>query len=439
MAKRPRVVIIGAGFGGLFTARKLVKESVDILLIDRNNYHTFTPLLYQVATSALDPSQIAYPIRGIFRKNDNLSFLLGEVTQVDTQAQTVTVEREGKSRQENYDYLVVAGGSTPTYFGNDAIRSHAFEIGTLGDVIRLRNHILQLFERASWENDLGVRDALTTIVVVGGGPTGLETAGAIHELYNFVLEKEYQTVHLRTRVILVEMLDHVLAPYPDHLRQAALKQLRSLGVEVMLGRRVEDVTDNAVHLSDGQIIPTHTLVWSAGVKANPLGKLLGVELEKGGRVPLQTTLQVVGHERVFAVGDMTVLTDPKTGQPYAQMIPVAQQQGTQAAQNIMRHSRGETLRDFSYLERGIMATIGRRRAVAWLFKKIPMSGYPAWIAWLGLHIVTLMGFRNRFNVFVNWAWNYLTYDRSVRLILNSPRARSFDATHEAGNVELWNE
>jgi NADH:ubiquinone reductase (H+-translocating) len=421
MAARPRVVIIGAGFGGLFAARKLAKQPVDVLLIDRNNYHTFTPLLYQVATSALDASEVAYPIRTIFRGKSNIQFLLGSVTHIDTDARTVIVEREGKSRHETYDYLLVAGGSRPNYFGNEAIQEHAFELASIMDALRMRDHVLQLFERAAWENDFSQRDALTTIVVVGGGPTGLETAGAIYELYNHVLKKEYRSAHMRARVILIEMQPHLLAPYPENLQRAALDQLRSLGVEVMLGRRVVDVTDNSVQLDDGTIIPTHTFVWSAGIQASSLAEMLNVPLERGGRVPVESTMQVKGLERVFAVGDIAYLIDEKEGHPFAQVIPVAQQQGVLAARNILKQAAGKSLDNFSYFERGIMATIGRRRAVAWIFKKIPLTGFIAWAAWLGLHIVTLMGFRNRATVFIRWVWNYITYDRSVRIILNIPR------------------
>lgn len=419
MTARPRVIIVGAGFGGLFAARELAGQEVDVLLIDRQNYHTFTPLVYQVATCALDPSEVAYPVRSIFFKQPNIRFLLGTVTAIDTAGRAVTVRVNGVERQEPYDYLVLAAGSAPNYFGSNEFQNHAFELRSLSDAVRLRNHILRLFEKAAWEGDYSLRDALTTIVVVGGGPTGLETAGAIYELYNYVLDKESKAAHMRARVILIEMLPHLLAPYPDKLRRSAQKQLESLGVEVILGRRVTEIAADHVALDDGTRIPTYTLIWSAGVKGSPLAELLGVPLAPNGGVPIKPTTQVDGLEGVYVVGDMAYLED-KTGKPYPMLIPVAIQQGRLAAKNILRHIKGEPLEDFRYHDRGIMATIGRSRAVVWLYNRIPLSGYLAWVFWLGLHLVTLMGFRNRASVFLSWVWNYFTYDRSVRIILERP-------------------
>lgn len=412
----PKIIIIGAGFGGLFAARTLAGKPVDVLLVDRQNFHTFTPLLYQVATCALDPSEIAYPVRSIFRGKDNIRFLLGNVTAINTQERVITIATSDQERQEPYDYLVLATGSVPTYFGNNSFQAHSLELRTLSDSVKLRNHVLQLFEKAAWTEDAALREALTTIVVVGGGPTGLETAGAIYELYNYVLKKEYGRFHLKTRVILVEMLPHLLAPYPDDLRRAALQQLQSLGVEVLLEKRVAEVTADHITLGDGEIIPTHTLIWAAGVKASPVAELLGVSLARGGRLPIEPTTAVKGIDHVFAVGDMTHLEDPN-GQPYPMLIPVAQQQAILAAQNILAHLNGQPLKTFTYLDRGIMATIGRSRAVAWLYNRLPLKGFMAWMVWLIFHLLTLLGFRNRLNVLVNWVWNYFTYDRSVRIIL----------------------
>lgn len=413
----PRVIILGAGFGGLFAARQLADKPVEVLLINRNNFHTFTPLLYQVATCALDPSEIAYPVRGIFHDKPNVHFLLAEVTAVNPQERTVTLRSDSHTREEKYDYLIVATGSTPTYFGNDSFRKHALELRTLEDAVKLRNHIIKRLERAAWLQNPQEQKAMTTIVVVGGGPTGLETAGAIYELYNHVLKKEFQQYpNLKTNVILVESLPHLLPSYPDRLKQSALSQLQSLGVEVILNNPVTEVAADHITLKDGTVIPTHTLVWSAGVQASPVAKMLGVELQKNGTIPIEKTTEVKGLERVYAVGDITYLPDSK-GNPYPMLIPVAKQQGILAAKNILRHLNGEKPQSFRYVDRGIMATIGRRRAVAWLYYKIQLTGFVAWTAWLGLHIVTLLGFRNRLNVFVNWMWNYLTYDRSVRILL----------------------
>lgn len=417
MASKPRVIIIGAGFGGLFAARSLAKQDVDVLLIDRNNFHTFTPLIYQVATCALDPSEVAYPVRTIFYKRPNIRFMLGEVTQIDKIAQTVTIETNGGIHLENYDYLIVAAGSVTTYFSNSEFSQHAFELKTLRDAVDLRNHILKLFERAAWVTDFGERDALTTIVVVGGGATGLETAGAVYELYNYVLEKEFRHTNMRAQVILVEMNDHLLSAYPEKLREAALKQLQSLGVKTMLGKRVTAVEADHIMLDGETRIPTQTLIWSAGVQASPLAKMLNVELKRGGRVPIQPTTQVLGHDNIFVVGDMAYLENDQ-GNPYPQLIPVAQQQGVLAAKNILRIGQNEALEAFQYIDRGSMATIGRSRAVAWIFNRVKLSGWLAWIAWLSLHLLTLLGFRNRLNVLINWVWNYFTYDRSVRIILD---------------------
>ncbi len=418
--QRPRVIIIGAGFGGLFAARALANQPVDVLLIDRSNFHTFTPLLYQVATCALDPSEIAYPVRSIFRKDRNIRSLLGTVTSIDYADKTVTVRIADQTRHEAYDYLILATGSVPTYFGQSAFREHALELRTLSDAVNLRNHILGQFEQATWEEDEAVRQAMTTIVVVGGGPTGLETAGAIYELYSHVLNREYIQRELKTRVILVEMQPHLLEPYPEPLRQAALEQLRSLGVEVHLGSPVEAVTKAAVTLKDGTVIATHTLVWAAGVKGSPLAEMLDLPLQRGERLPILPTTEVPDRHGVYAVGDMTYLEN-ESGQPYPMLIPVAQQQGKLAAKNILAEIGGGEKRPFHYHDRGSMATIGRRRAVAWIYNKIQLRGYIAWLAWLALHLVTLLGFRNRLNVFVNWVWNYFTYDRSVRIILEQGR------------------
>jgi len=415
--KIQKIVIIGAGFGGLFTARTLAGKPVEVLLIDRRNFHTFTPLLYQVATCALDPSEIAYPVRGIFRKTKNVRCLMGEVTQIDQERREVTINIDGSQRVESYDYLVIAAGSTPAYFGNDPFKQYSFELRTLDDAITLRNHILKNFEHAAWAADTQQRQALTTMVVVGGGPTGLETAGALFELYNHVLEREFGPERsMSARVILVERLPYLLAPYPEHLRQAALLQLLTLGVEVILEKSVTAIAKDHIRLEDGSVIPTSTVIWSAGVEASPVAGYVGTELARGKRIPVAPTLEVEGCQQIYAIGDIAYLEDPN-GEPYPMLIPVANQQGILAAKNILRHIEGVEQKSFRYHDKGIMATIGRSRAVAWIYNRIPLTGYIAWIAWLFLHLLTLMGFRNQLNVLVNWIWNYFTYDRSVRIIL----------------------
>lgn len=420
MAKNiTRVVIVGAGFGGLAVANRLRKhKGTEILLIDRNNFHTFTPLLYQVATCALDPSEIAYPIRGIYRRRNNVRFLLGEVTGIDHENKEVHIKTPDDVRSEGYDYLVVAAGTVTNYFGNESLERYAFGLKSLHDTVIMRNHILKLFEKAAWTKDANERDALSTMVVVGGGPTGLETAGALYELYSHVLKREYnRTNSIRERVILIEATNTLLIPYPERLQDAALRQLEGLGVEVILGQRVDAVEPGKVFLSNGEVIHTHTLVWAAGVTGSPLAEQVGVELGRGRRIPVSPTMAVEGLENVFAIGDIAYLTD-ESGNPYPQVIPVAQQQGKLVAKNILNRIKGEAENEFKYRDRGIMATIGRRRAVAWPFYRIQLTGFLAWLTWLGLHLMWLLGFRNRIRVFINWVWNYFTYDRSVRIILD---------------------
>lgn len=416
MDRLPRVIIVGAGFGGLYAAQALKGKPVDVLLVDRQNYHTFTPLLYQVATCGLEAEEIAYPVRGIFQGAPNIAFMLGEVIGIETKDKIVSVRTNGTVRREPYDYLVLAAGSVTNFFGNDEIAQMSFELKTLNHAVTLRNHILRLFERAAWSDEAEYRKALTTLVVVGGGPTGLETSGALYELYEHVLDKEY--ADLAPRIVLVEALDRLLTPFPPELQESAYRQLEAIGVEVILGKSVTETASDHVTLSDGTMIPTYTLIWSAGVKASPLAEMLGVPLQRGGRVPVTPVLEVVGCPDVYVVGDMSYLEDPD-GKPYPMLIPAAKQQGRLAAKNILRRLKDWEPETFHYIDRGIMATIGRNRAVAYLFYRVKLSGYLAWLSWLGLHLLTLMGFRNRLNVLVNWVWNYFTYDRSVRVILEA--------------------
>lgn len=434
---RPTVAIIGAGFGGIYAAQKLANSAVDVVLIDRHNFHLFSPLLYQVATSGLEPGEIAYPVRGIFRNKANVRFLLGDVTGIDQVDKILTVQVNGKSRQQPYNYLIVAAGSETHYFNMPEIEAHAFKLKELSDAVVLRNHILRCFELAACSDDQMRKEALTTLVVVGGGPTGLETAGALHELYSHVLRQEYaqQLEGVEGRVILIEMLDHLLDPYPQRLQEAARRQLENMGVEVIMGSAVEQAEKDRITLSDGRIIPTYTLIWAAGVKGSPIANLLDVPLERGGRVPVHPTMEMIDGEDVYVVGDMAYLEDEK-GHPYPMLIPVAKQQGMLAAKNILRRLENKPQKSFRYFDRGIMATIGRSRAVAWIFYKVQLTGYLAWMAWLGLHLVTLMGFRNRLNVFINWVWNYFTYDRSVRIILEHRPHGSYEAEPPEGEAYL---
>lgn len=415
---RRQVLIVGAGFGGLVAARRLAGKDIHVLLVDRNNYHTFTPLLYQVATCALDPSEVAYPVRGIFRGDKNVTVLMGQVEAIDPVEQDARVRVGDEVQHLVWDYLVLAPGSQASYFGNDNFKEHAYELRSLEDAVALRNHILRQFEAAIWENDLDERAAMLTLVVVGGGPTGLETAGAVYELYNHVLRREFADANgLRARVVLVEAQAHLLDPYPDDLRRAAARQLESLGVELRLGSPVTSVEAGSVRLADGSIIPAKTLIWSAGVSASPLvAGIQGLELAPSGRVRVQPTMQATTYSGIFVIGDAAYLEE-NPGSALPMMIPPAMQQGRLAAENILALMQGRSLRPFLYKDRGIMATIGRSRAVAWLYNRLALSGKLAWIVWLVFHLLTLLGFRNRLVVLVNWIWNYLTYDRGVRIIL----------------------
>lgn len=418
--QKTHVVIIGAGFAGLNTAQTLANQpDIDVLLIDRNNYHTFTPLLYQVATSGLDPSSIAYPIRSIFHDKDNVHCLMGEVRAINHADKNVTVHTANGERVESYDYLVLATGSVTNFFGITSLEKYAFEVKSLGKAVEMREHILRLFEQAAWTDDIEKQSELLTMVVVGGGPTGIETAGAMFELYSYVLKQEYDDRQdLKARVILIEAMDKLLLPYPERLQESAEKQLAELGVEVMTNAMVEDAGEDFIKLKDGQIIKTRTIVWSAGVKTSPLAMMLDVTLAKAGRVPVEPTMEVSDRDDIYVAGDMAYLEDPN-GDPYPMLIPVANQQGKLVARNIINRLNNRPQYIFTYNDRGIMATIGRTRAVAWIFYRVQLTGFLAWLGWLFLHLIMLMGFRNRISAFLSWVWNYFTYDRSVRIILNN--------------------
>jgi NADH dehydrogenase len=416
---RPRVVVVGAGFGGLYAAKALVGKPLDVLVIDRNNYHTFAPLLYQVATSGLEPEEIAAPVRSIIRRGGNVSYLMGEVTRVNAEEQCVYVRQDGAEQPQRYDYLILAPGSVTSFFGLADVQAHAFGLKSLKEAIRLRNHVLSMFERAAGEPDEARRAALLTFVIVGGGPTGLELSGALSELFQQVLRKDYPKLDVRkeARVILIEATDRLLAPFPEPLQRSARRQVERIGVEVMLNKTVAQATDEAVVLKDGTVIPTHTIIWAAGVQAAELAGLDGIaERTRGRRVRVLPTLQLPNHPNVFVIGDAAYLADEK-GAAYPQLAPVAMQMGRLAAANILALIEGKPLKPFHYSDRGIMATIGRSAAVAWVFNRIQLSGFIAWLAWLGLHLLYLIGFRNRANVLVNWAWNWWTWERGVRIIL----------------------
>jgi NADH dehydrogenase len=412
MAVVPKVVVVGAGFGGIEVARGLKGAPVDVTLVDQHNFHTFQPLLYQVATAGLSATDVAHVVRGLFHRQPNVRFRQGRVTGVDWAARTVAVEGQPELP---FDHLVLAAGATVTWFGTPGAAEHGFPLYGLADATRLRNHVLERFEAADRDASEIDRGGLT-FVVVGGGPTGVETAGALAELFAMVFRKDYPTLDVgRARVVLVEMQDHLLHPFKAPSRRHALDTLRSRGVEVRLGAKVASVARHAVTFADGEVLPCQTLVWAAGVQANPLATTLDLPQGRGGRVTVEPDLRVPGRPGAWAVGDVAAALD-RGGEVLPQLAPVAMQSGRHVARQIRRLLEGRATTRFRYVDKGTMATIGRRAAVAELPFRIRLRGGLAWLAWLGLHLVTLVGPRNRASVLLNWAWNYLTWDRGPRLI-----------------------
>jgi NADH dehydrogenase len=407
----PHVVIIGGGFGGLFGARAFKHAPVEVTLIDRHNHHVFQPLLYQVATAGLSPGDIASPIRWILRRQKNVRVLLGEAQAIDVAAKRVTLDG-GQSL--TYDYLIVAAGADNSYFGHPEWAQFAPALKTLDDALRVRARMLLAYEVAEREADPAVRKRMLTSVIVGGGPTGVEMAGAIAEIAHQTLSDEFQSIRTaESRIVLAEAGPSILSAFPETLRNAARKSLQKLGVEVREKTAVTRIEHETVWLGDERI-EAGTIIWAAGIAASPLGKTLGVPLDRAGRVLVHKDLTIPGHPEAFVVGDLASLTD-QNGQPYPGVAQVAMQQAQQAARNVIRAIQGQPHAEFHYKNLGNMATIGRNSAIAdlgWL----RVSGFPAWLLWLFIHIVWLIGFRNRILVLVQWAGAYITYQRSVRLI-----------------------
>ena len=410
---RPRVVIAGAGFGGLTCARGLKNAPVDVLLVDRNNYHLFTPLLYQVASAVLDPGEIARPVRQLIRPLHNADFKLANITGADLQKRQLVTDHGPLP----YDYLVLASGSQSDYFGNASLIEHAFGLKELDEGLAVRNRILMRFEEARWTDDREQRRTLLTFAVVGGGPTGVEMAGALAELTHLVLSKDYRDLDLGlVRVVLLEAAGVLLGTFAEPLREAARKSLERKGVEVLLKAKVADVTSSSVRLADGHEIPASTVIWTAGVRASDLGTALGLPLRKQARVEVQPTLQVAGHPEVFVVGDLAGAVDGGTALPM--LIPVAMQEGRHVAATIKDGLRGYAATNFQYRDPGIMATIGRNSAVAQL-GPVQLTGFLGWLMWLGVHLINVISFRSRLIVLLNWAWDYLFFDRPIRLIVRA--------------------
>jgi NADH dehydrogenase len=409
--KLPHVVIVGAGFGGLEAAKKLAKAPIRITLIDRQNYHLFQPLLYQVAIAGLVPSQIAYPLRTIFRHQKNLTFQKGEVTAIDLESRYVKMNGSVIA----YDYLILAVGGQTNFFGMRSIEQNGFQLKDVESAVAARNHLLEMFEQASREADPDKRRALLTFVVVGGGPTGVETAGALAELISHVLTKDYPQMDLKeVHVLLLEAADHLMGSYPKELRKATFDLLSSKHVEISLSTKLTDYDGRHITLSDGGQIETQTLLWTAGVRAANLTSLLGAKLTATGQIITESTLQLTGHPEVFVIGDAAHPTDGN-GQPLPMLATVAQQEAKAAVINIQRMLNGREPDVFYYKDPGLLATIGRNAAVARIWG-LSFSGYIAWLIWVALHIFRIIGFRNRLVVLINWAWDYIFYDNQVRLI-----------------------
>ena len=408
--KKPHVVIVGAGFGGLEAAKKLACQDVRVTVIDRTNYHLFQPLLYQVATAALSPADIAAPVRAVLSKCKNMEVILAEVQSVDVAAKKIKTT----DMEILYDFLILATGARHSYFGHDEWEKLAPGLKSLEDAIELRRRLLMAFEYAEKITDEAARKAAMTFVIIGGGPTGVEMAGAIAEIARYTLAKDFRHIDpSQARVILIEGERRLLASFPEDLSASAMKQLVDLGVEVRTSVRATNLTETGLQVGE-EFIPCRVKIWAAGNNASFVGKTLGVPIDRVGRVMVNDDLTIPGHPDVQVIGDLANFSH-QTGQPLAGVSPVAMQQGRHAAKNILRMIKNREPQRFRYWDKGSMATIGRNKAVADL-NFVHLSGLPAWLVWLFVHIIFLVGFRNRLAVLFQWAWAYFTFNAGARLI-----------------------
>jgi NADH dehydrogenase len=406
----PRVVIVGGGFGGLYAAKALRDAPVEITMVDRRNYHLFQPLLYQVATAALNPSDIAYPIRSVLKRQKNVTVILGEATSIELDGKIVHLADGDLA----YDYLILATGATHSYFGHPEWEKAAPGLKTIEDALEIRRRVLLAFEAAERETDTEVQKAWLTFVIVGAGPTGVELAGALSEIARQTMTRDFRRINPSSaRVILLEGKDRVLPVYPPSLSAKAEAQLRGLGVEVITSAVVTRVDDREVCIGE-TTVPTRTVLWCAGVQASPLARALGAPLDRAGRVKVEPDLTIPGHREAFVIGDLAAVDDVPG------VAPAAIQEGEHTAGNIIRAVEGQPLRAFHYHDKGSLATIGRAAGVA-DFGRIKLSGFLAWFSWLAVHIFFLIGFRNRILVMLQWAWAYVTYQRGARLITGETR------------------
>lgn len=415
-ANRPHVVILGAGFGGLKAAQSLANAPVKVTLVDKRNYQLFQPLLYQVATAALEPSDIAYPLRDILRDQKNLEFRMTRVTKIDNANKTL-ITLDGNDI--TYDYLIIAAGGSSNFFGMQSIEDNAFGLKDMEDAIGLRNHILSVVERAEYEQDEAVRRALLTFVVVGGGPTGVETAGAISELISMVLAKDFPRLNTdEVKVILLEAATCLLPVMPEKLRAYTVQALRKKNVDVRLEAKVVDFNGQRVLMGTGEEIPSYTLVWGAGVQAASIARESGFELASMRRIKVLPTMQVEGQPNVYAIGDSSHFE--QDGRPLPMIAPVATQGAVVATANILHDIKGEAKQTLVYKDPGAMAIIGRNVAVSRM-GSWESDGFIAWLMWLAVHVIRLVGARNRIMTIINWMWEYIFYDRGIRLILPNVR------------------
>jgi len=421
--KRPRVVVIGGGFGGLLAALGLAKSDASITLVDRKNHHTFQPLLYQVALAALSPADIAAPIRSVMRGKKNVEVLIGNVVGFDLEHRRIRLEA---GDEVSYDYLVVAAGATHSYFGRDDWAQLAPGLKTLEDATEIRRRVLLAFEIAERETLLDKRDCPLNFVIVGAGPTGVELAGAISEISRHVLSQDFTAIDpRRSRIILLEGGPRVLPTYTEDLSASAQRQLEQLGVEVRTNTKVTNIEPGLVWVGDEKIEATVTL-WAAGVRASSLGQALG-KTDRSGRIIVNDRLNIEGHPEIFAIGDLAHFE--QNGAPVPGVAPVAIQMGQYVAKEIRRRLQNRPSRPFSYWDKGSMATIGRTKGIAQI-GRIHLSGVVAWSAWLFIHLIYLIGYRNRFSVLLNWGWQYLSWQSGARLITGSDQLPGWHSPHE---------
>lgn len=422
---RPSVVVVGAGFGGLVAVRELAREPVDVLLLDRHNFHTFTPLLYQVASALLDPSEVAHPVREIVRPLRNVEARLADVRGVDLAGRRLETDHG----PVDYDYLVLAAGSETNFFGISGLEQRSTGLKDMEGALSLRNQVLGAFEQAAWTADEERRRLLLTFAVVGGGPTGVELAGALSELIHHVLGRDYGRPLVKAaQIVLLEAGPALLAAFTPRLREQARRTLSKRGVDVRLDTAVKSVEGDTLTLVDGSRLHAGTIVWTAGVRASRLAERLGVSLGRSARVPVNRNLQLDDHPEVFVIGDLAGFEE--AGRQLPMLAPVAMQEARRAARNIGLMVRGTVPLPFRYYDPGIMATIGRNAAVAEV-GPIKIGGFLGWLVWLGFHLIQIVSFRSRVVVLLNWAWNYLFFDRPIRLLLRAaapPPTRDGDRT-----------